>query len=371
MQTVWNRSGWIAAMVLALFVVGAMTGVVRGGPLDPPGPPGSTDSVQLPGTPISSVPFTISAPGNYYLTRDLASPSSGAAITVAADYATIDLMGFTLHAEAGGATAIDASTYYRLTVRNGRIDFFATGIANSNGWYGRFEDLTIQMGDTSGKAIETGDHAVVSNVDTYSGYSGVLVGKSARISAVSTSEPLFRGIDAGDGAQIIDAKTVGGSQGMRVGSDALLSRVQIIGANDWGLAGDYRVTILDCTVTTVTGFTAIGLSNYAVVRGCSVADGGMDGISAGSFSVIEDNTVRGVSNCAISLIGEHGRANTNQIAQAGRAVCASMPSGANAIYNNSYTGISIAIYDGPSGSLNAAPMAPADTATNPFTNITQ
>ena len=42
MQTIINRAGWLVAGVLALFVVAAMTGVVSGGPLDPPGAPAPT-----------------------------------------------------------------------------------------------------------------------------------------------------------------------------------------------------------------------------------------------------------------------------------------------------------------------------------------
>lgn len=374
MQTLWNRSGWIAATVLSLFVVGAMTGVVRGGPLDPPGPPGSTDSVQLPGTPISSVPFTISAPGNYYLTRDLGYNASGAAITVATDDATIDLMGFTIHSNSGSGTAIYAPTFSRLTVRNGRINVFPIGIANTNGVYGRFEDLAMQMNGTSGDAIETGDHAVVSNVDTFDGNTAISVGKSARVSGVSASEPSVTGISAGDGAQISDAKVVGGYTGVQVNDDALLTGVQVIGAIAYGLVGSSRVTVLDCTVTTGTLSSAnVLLAHYGTVRGCSVAQGGSltHGIEVGSFGLVEDNAIRNAGYCAIQFDGEHARANNNQIAQAQYAVCALNPGAANAVYNNSYTGISVGIYFGPGGSLQAGPMASADTATNPFTNITQ
>ena len=41
-SNVINRAGWLVAGVLAIFVVAAMTGVVSGGPLDPPGPPAPT-----------------------------------------------------------------------------------------------------------------------------------------------------------------------------------------------------------------------------------------------------------------------------------------------------------------------------------------
>ena len=47
-----NRAGWLVAGVLAIFVVAAMTGVVSGGPLDPPGPPAPTQKTldQIPGS---------------------------------------------------------------------------------------------------------------------------------------------------------------------------------------------------------------------------------------------------------------------------------------------------------------------------------
>ena len=51
-STFINRAGWLVAGVLALFVVAAMTGVVRGGPLDPPGAPAPTQKTldEIPGS---------------------------------------------------------------------------------------------------------------------------------------------------------------------------------------------------------------------------------------------------------------------------------------------------------------------------------
>ena len=46
------RAGWLVAGVLALFVVAAMTGIVSGGPLDPPGAPAPTQKTldEVPGS---------------------------------------------------------------------------------------------------------------------------------------------------------------------------------------------------------------------------------------------------------------------------------------------------------------------------------
>ena len=52
MQTAVNRAGWLVAAVLALFVVASVTGVVSGGPLDPPGAPAPTQKTldEIPGS---------------------------------------------------------------------------------------------------------------------------------------------------------------------------------------------------------------------------------------------------------------------------------------------------------------------------------
>jgi hypothetical protein len=97
MAAVWTRFNalmLVLIFVALLAVIGMLATGVRGGPLDPPGAPGSTDSVRLPGTPISSLPYTINAPGSYYVTRNL-SAVSGNGITINADDVTLDLMGFT------------------------------------------------------------------------------------------------------------------------------------------------------------------------------------------------------------------------------------------------------------------------------------
>src|SRR5438270_4345686 len=106
MKTAIYKAGWVTAGVLALLVVAALAGVARGGPLDPPGPPASTQPQVEPRTPISALPFTISQPGSYFLTQNLTASAGGDGITVLADNVTIDLNGFALTGIAGSASAI-------------------------------------------------------------------------------------------------------------------------------------------------------------------------------------------------------------------------------------------------------------------------
>lgn len=67
------------------------------GPLAPPGPPGETMRTlqQIePRTPISSVPFTITQPGSYFLTQNVSGSTQG--IWIAASDVHLDLNGFTV-----------------------------------------------------------------------------------------------------------------------------------------------------------------------------------------------------------------------------------------------------------------------------------
>jgi hypothetical protein len=85
--------------------------------------------VREPGTPITSIPYTITQPGYYYLTGDLRATSSGQnGIAVQAQDVTIDLKGYSLVGHSGTGTGIDGSFYRNLIVENGRVDEWNTGI---------------------------------------------------------------------------------------------------------------------------------------------------------------------------------------------------------------------------------------------------
>jgi hypothetical protein len=72
-----------------------------------------------PGTKISSLPYTITIPGYYYLTGNLYY-SGGTGITVNADNVTIDLMGFTLTGTTLGY-GVNMNGRNKVEVRNGTM----------------------------------------------------------------------------------------------------------------------------------------------------------------------------------------------------------------------------------------------------------
>ena len=85
-------------------------------------------------TPISSVPFTITSSGSYYLTTNL-TVNSGNAITIATNNVTLDLGGFTIASTAPVATGAGIEIAFTVnlsdvTIFNGHI---LGGVTNNNG----------------------------------------------------------------------------------------------------------------------------------------------------------------------------------------------------------------------------------------------
>jgi hypothetical protein len=107
------------------------------GSLTPPGAPAPTMKTLAqiePRTPISSAPFTISAPGSYYLTTNL-TINSGDGIAIATNGVTLDLNGFSISSTAASAAgyAIKLNSGIRdISIYNGHI---VSGVTNDGGVY--------------------------------------------------------------------------------------------------------------------------------------------------------------------------------------------------------------------------------------------
>jgi hypothetical protein len=82
------------------------------------------------GTKITSLPYTISNPGFYYLTGNLSYTGASDGITVNSDDVTIDLMGFSLNGPGSGAgpTAIMMGGRKNVEIRNGTVSNWYIGI---------------------------------------------------------------------------------------------------------------------------------------------------------------------------------------------------------------------------------------------------
>src|SRR5436305_2035874 len=166
----------LAATVSFYFLVS--TSAFPQGSLTPPGAPGPTmkslDQIEARAA-ISTAPITISAPGSYYLTRNL-TVSSGDALTIACSNVTLELNGFTISSTANpaaGTAVLINSGLHNIAISNGMIE----------------SDVTETGGKFSGSGFASGVSASIAG--------GVAV--AVRVSHVTVYGCLLDGINVGNG----------------------------------------------------------------------------------------------------------------------------------------------------------------------------
>jgi hypothetical protein len=276
MNNIARKAGWIIAAVLALLVVAALAGVARGGPLDPPGPPASTLPQVEPRAPISSLPFTITQSGSYFLTQNLTANTGGDGITVLADNVTIDLNGFALTGVAGSASAISeggsAPPHSGWVVKNGAIENWpnGSGVFGSHVTGGRYEDLHIKAAGHEG--INAGNQSNLERVTVEGdGNYGLVVGPSSRVSDCS-----------------IKRTTAGGFYGVYLDAGSSLTRCSVEMYVD-GIVALAQTEIEGCVLRSGSfGVYALGPS---IVRGCAASGYTGAGIVMGDAGHALDNKV--------------------------------------------------------------------------------
>lgn len=248
------------ATLMPVFQLGAQ------GPLaPPPGPPApvmkSLDEIE-PRKPISTVPFTLSQPGSYYLTTNL-TVGTGEAIAITSGNVTLDLNGFTIQ-----STAASANGY---------------GIRINGG----LQNITIANGFIRGGVTNNGSGVFGGGGFAHGIYSTAGTPVNVLVSRVSVSGCLTHGIVlSGLESTVVESctvRTVGGI-GIRA------SVVRQAAAYDTGgvaVAGD---VVSDCVGSSATNSSGISAGTALNSRGYSV---GGDGVSALSASTCQGYTTTG------------------------------------------------------------------------------
>jgi len=160
---------------------------------------------------ISSVPYTITSSGSYYLTDDLQIPSANDnAIHIDANNVTLDLMGFSLigHAWSGNGCGIIISGQKNVEIRDGTIrEFGGDGIYEDNGEAHRL--INVRVVDNAGIGIDLGggDHLVRSSTVLGSGFGGIFVGANSSIKDCKITFNFGHGIELSMGCTVM-ANTV-------------------------------------------------------------------------------------------------------------------------------------------------------------------
>jgi parallel beta-helix repeat protein len=259
--------------------------------------PGSGDPRPLPDdprTPIAVLPYEITAPGSYYLTRNLRGRPGAGGITIAANDVTLDLNGFALRGTSGSVAGIVA------VARGGRVERLHNvrvhngAIAN---WGGPGVDLAIA------------DDVQVSDLRVSGNGAGLRVGNGGQVHGTSVKDNRGLGIEGGDCTTVLGASVDGnGADGINVGKGSVVTASSTC-HNTRGIVAGRGSTLTGVTASENRGdgivaessvvkeATAHGnLSNGIVanaasnVIGCAANQNGAAGIFSSDFGRIADCT---------------------------------------------------------------------------------
>ncbi|MGI8966533.1 MAG: right-handed parallel beta-helix repeat-containing protein, partial [Limisphaerales bacterium] len=230
------------------------------GNLTPTGPPGATMKTLAqiqPRTPISSVPFTITNSGSYYLTTNLVGING---IIISTNSVTLDLNGFWLNGLGGIGKGIDVT--YNSAPR--------TNIAVFNGNVSGFGGIGVDLSSAV----------------------------NSRIERVQVSNNGGRGLRIRDGGLVMACVVSdNGDFGMQISSDCAVTDCIVRGNQTYGIVGDHNNTIRHCSVLNNDG-SGIWLSgNGSHISDCTVNRNTSTNINTYAIRVAEcssatDYTVR-------------------------------------------------------------------------------
>jgi len=232
-------------------------------------------------TPIA-VPTTITSPGQYVVTRNIAS-GAGTIITIDTDDVDLDLNGFLLDGSGSGASVISGTAHTGLVIRNGKLIQDFIGIRITDGKRVVIEDLQIRGNGFRGISLErTSGFAVRRNVIGSHVSEGIYVQGESGSPVSGTVEH-----------NVIDA----GGEGIRFdntsGVGALNNRISNMNSHGIIFLFATGCLVADNTIeTTVGGLRLSSAQQCTVARNVVSDSGGQIGLEVGgSDNFILENLV--------------------------------------------------------------------------------
>jgi parallel beta-helix repeat protein len=299
----------------------------------PPGPIGPTmkrlDQVE-PRTPISSLPYTITESGSYYLTGNLTGVAGQNGITVIAGDVTIDLMGFTLYGVPGSLDGIGMGMLpivpNNVTIRNGTVRDWSGNGATLGDIH--MEEVSF-MFNGGGGVVTTGEATGVRVHAAGNSGDGIVLGATSFLEVFTSSNNGGRGVVADKSSpKLAEGHVVGnGGDGIVLGNNATcenctaegnggvgINKVidqaspKLYGARAVGNGGDGIVLgenaiCSDCTAQGNSGRGIVADKSSPKLFGCSaVGNTGGDGIVMGDNGTCENCTATNNNGVGINAL---------------------------------------------------------------------
>lgn len=284
-------------------------------PLTPSGPPSDPTTAMKslnqvePRTIISSLPYTISQSGSYYLTSNLVFGDGLTGISISANDVTLDLGGFTLQRTGSAGEGVISTgvaiTGSGVTVRNGHIDGAGAAGRRTNGVTGSggkviVEDITVRdcadsMGIQSGYGITVSAASRITRCHVIDADRGVTAGliescvlegskitASGNVKNCTVSGATIQG-DSVTGCKV----TTGSIENTGAVSDCVVASGNILSSG----------TVTDCVVTSGN------IQNGGKVSGCKVTTGFIQNSAKVSDCVVTSGNIENstnVSGCTVT-----------------------------------------------------------------------
>lgn len=249
--------------------------------LEPVGPPEDTRTWMKtmneiePRALISSVPWTITNSGSYYLTRNLTAGTNAAnGIIIAVSDVTLDMGGFILTGTTNGAYGISISggNNRNITIKNGVVRGWGTaGLYLPNGMNCRLTDVTV-----------------VSN-GTLPTFASVYVGQEWDVDDCSSSYNRGMGFSIGSSSRARNCKARGNkNDGFLIGNGGRVENCVATENSNNGFSGGMMSIIQGCTANNNTNH-GIYVGLYSMASGNISSYNNADGIRAGTGSLVRNN----------------------------------------------------------------------------------
>jgi parallel beta-helix repeat protein len=321
------------------------------GSLTPPGAPAPTFKTLAqiePRTPISSIPFTITFAGAYYLTTNLTGVSGTNGITIAANNVVLDLKGYSLVGVPGSMEGIVVSgNHTNLWIGNGTIrnwDLDCIDALNSQS--SRFTDLTIigsgntglRPGPTSfltgcvsianaqegflafdhcylsecaarnngAAGISAGNDCRITDCQAqFNNSDGIAVGTGCSISGCTSANNVNSGISTGSGCTISHCATANNNNGILAGADSLISVCTALANTNYGISLSSNSVVTACAASGNDNFGIAIQGANSTAKACVASSNAANGIVLyGRYSTVEGCTASGNLFSGITVLAD-------------------------------------------------------------------